>query len=161
MDENAKEQKDPETLIIRSIRNGTVIDHISPGSALQVLKILNLPSPHSSSPISVVMNVGSPGRLKDIVKIEDRELDQTELDKISLISPSATINIIEDFRVKEKRKVHLPKEIVGILRCQNPSCITNRGEPVNGRFRLYTREPLKLKCAYCERIQSNVLEHFV
>jgi len=160
--DNAYEKKEKETLIIRRIRNGTVIDHIPSGRALQVLKILHLPSPHSASPISVVMNVKSRKReLKDIVKIEDRVVDENELNKISLIAPFASINIINDFKVTEKKPVHLPEKIVGILKCQNPSCISNQGEPVTGTFYLYTKQPLKLKCAYCERIQSNILDYFI
>jgi len=155
-------KKDQKTLIIRRIEKGTVIDHIHRGMALQVLKILNLPSPESTSTISVVMNVKSSKMgLKDIVKIEDKFVDETELNKISLIAPTATINIIEHYKVKEKKAVHLPKEIVGILKCQNPSCISNQGEPVVGKFYLYSKQPLKLRCAYCERIQSNILEHFI
>ena len=162
MSEQQQEQKKEKTLIIRRIKSGTVIDHIPYGSALQVLKILHLPSPNYTSPISVVMNVKSKlcGR-KDIVKIEDKVLDETELNKIALIAPSASINIVRDFKVSEKKSVHLPDEIVGILRCHNPNCISNKGEPIQGRFYVYTKAPLKLKCAYCERIQSNIHNHFV
>ena len=162
MTKEAHEEKNEETLIIRRIRNGTVIDHIPCGRALQVLKILHLPSPRSMSPISVVMNVKSRKReLKDIVKIEGRVVDETELNKISLIAPFASINIIKDFKVTEKKPVRLPEKIVGILKCQNPSCISNQGEPVTGTFYVYTTQPLKLKCAYCERIQSNILDYFI
>ena len=162
MTKEQHEKKDEKTLIIRRIRNGTVIDHIPCGDALQVLKILHLPKQGSTSTISVVMNVSSTKQgLKDIVKIEDRIVDETELNKISLIAPSASINIIRDFKVIEKKSVHLPEEIVGILKCQNPSCISNQGEPVAGTFRVYTKKPLKLKCCYCERIQSNIHDHFV
>lgn len=157
-----QEIKKDKILIIRRIKSGTVIDHIPYGNALQVLKILHLPSPDYTSPISIVMNVPSKrcGR-KDIVKIEDKVLDETELNKIALIAPSASINIVQNFKVAEKKSVQLPDRIMGILRCHNPNCISNKGEPVQGSFYVYTREPLKLKCAFCERIQSNIHNHFV
>ena len=92
---------------IAPIRNGTVIDHISPGQALNVLKILNVNENTINSTISVGMHVRSAKKdgFKDIIKIEDRELDKTTLDKIALISPNATISIIRDFVVAEKHSV--------------------------------------------------------
>ena len=162
MDQEKSEKKEEKTLKIRRIKTGTVIDHIPCGRALHVLRILKLPDPNYTSPISIVMNVGSrTSKRKDIVKIEDRILDATELNKISLIAPSATINIIQDFEVREKKTVQLPQVIVDILKCQNPNCISNKGEPVTGKFYIYTKKPLKLKCAFCERIQMNILEHVV
>jgi aspartate carbamoyltransferase regulatory subunit len=87
---------------VTPIRNGTVIDHIDCGMALKVLRIIGVSSNNVSSPISVLMHVPSKkAGFKDVVKVEDRELDPKEVDKISLISPEATINIIRDFNVAE------------------------------------------------------------
>jgi len=138
-------------LKIQPIRNGTVIDHITPGNALKVLKILKIPENVSDSIVSAVMNVESKRGRKDIVKIENRELKASEVDKIALIAPNATINIIRDYEVAEKHHVVVPDEIVGIVKCANPNCISNSKEPIQPRFIVKSREPLRIKCFYCER----------
>ncbi len=99
------------------------------------------------------MNVPSKkvGR-KDIVKIENKELKKEEVDKIALIAPHATWNVIEDYKVLEKSKLEIPKEIEGLLKCPNPKCITNTDEPVTSKFSLEKKEPIKLRCNYCERL---------
>ncbi|RLF26110.1 MAG: aspartate carbamoyltransferase regulatory subunit [Thermoplasmata archaeon] len=138
-------------LKIQPIKNGTVIDHITPGNALKVLKILKIPENASDSIVSAVMNVESKRGRKDIVKIENRELKASEVDKIALIAPNATINIIRDYEVAEKHRVVVPDEIVGIVKCANPNCISNSKEPIQPRFIVKSREPLRIKCFYCER----------
>jgi aspartate carbamoyltransferase regulatory subunit len=140
-------------LKIQPIKNGTVIDHISPGAALKVLRIMGLPSDGTRSVISVAINVTSPktGGQKDVVKIEDREIDPREVNKIALIAPKATINIIRNFEVAKKQVVQLPKEIVGLAKCENPSCISNTSEPIQTRFQVLKKDPPQLKCAYCGR----------
>ncbi|MBE9592270.1 MAG: aspartate carbamoyltransferase regulatory subunit, partial [Proteobacteria bacterium] len=94
-------------LKIQTIKNGSVIDHITAGNAVKVLHILGIPKTFSST-VSVAMNVKSKLGKKDIVKVENRELDPQEVDKIALIAPKATINIIRDFEVAEKHRVKLP-----------------------------------------------------
>ncbi|RLF64472.1 MAG: aspartate carbamoyltransferase regulatory subunit [Thermoplasmata archaeon] len=138
-------------LKIQPIKNGTVIDHITPGNALKVLKILKIPENVSDSIVSAVMNVESKRGRKDIVKIENRELKASEVDKIALIAPNATINIIRNYEVTEKHHVVVPDEIVGIVKCANPNCISNSKEPIQPRFIVKSREPLRIKCFYCER----------
>jgi aspartate carbamoyltransferase regulatory subunit len=91
---------------------------------------------------------------KDIVKIEGRELAPREVDKIALIAPKATINIIRDYEIVGKGKVQLRDEINGILNCLNPNCITNTGEPVETKFYVIVKEPVILRCYYCERIMD-------
>ena len=145
---------------VTPIKNGTVIDHITPGFALKVLHVLKIPEA-SSSVVSVAMNVKSKMDKKDIVKIENRELDTKEVDKIALIAPKATINIIRDFNVVEKHKVHLPDEIVGIVKCSNPTCISNSKEPVKSRFLLVSKDPPRIKCYYCERETENIAERII
>lgn len=144
-------------LKIVPIKNGTVIDHITAGQALNVLKILAI-QPRSDAVVSVVMNVQSKkmGR-KDIVKVEDRELKPEEVDKIALIAPNATINIIRDSEVVAKHKVYLPKVIEGIIRCANPNCISNaEREPVISRFITVSESPPLFRCFYCERMIEDV-----
>jgi aspartate carbamoyltransferase regulatory subunit len=139
------------------IKNGTVIDHITAGQALNVLKILEI-NARTGAVVSVVMNVRSKkmGR-KDIVKVEDRELKPEEVDKIALIAPNATINIIRDSEVIEKHKVYLPESIEGIIRCANPNCISNvEREPVISKFITVSENPPLFRCFYCERMIEDV-----
>lgn len=139
-------------LRVRSIKSGTVIDHITAGNALNVLKILGI-SGGTKAIVSVVMNVpserSSSGR-KDIVKIEDRELIPEEVDKIALIAPHATINIIRDYEVAQKNPVVLPDTISCIVKCPNLNCISNSNEPVFSKFKVL--DSCVLRCVYCESI---------
>jgi len=143
-------------LRVQPIKNGTVIDHIPSGMALKVLKILGI-SDHVASTVTVAMHVAS-GMMKwkDIVKVEDRELNPKEVDKISLIAPSATVNVIRNYNVAEKRRVSLPDTLLGILKCGNPNCITNQKEPVETVFKVSSRAPLLLKCRYCDRVLEDI-----
>lgn len=151
-------------LKIQPIKNGTVIDHISPGAALKVLRIMGLPTEGTRSVISIAINVSTRknGAQKDVVKIEDREIDPKEVNKIALVSPRATINIIRNFEVYKKQVVQLPKEVVGLVRCENASCITNTTEPILSRFVVLKPDPPILRCAYCGRevrdVAGNILE---
>jgi aspartate carbamoyltransferase regulatory subunit len=145
--------KTPRELKVKPIKNGTVIDHISANKALKVLKILGLPRPETG--VTLTMNVQSSQMgSKDIVKIEGRELASREVDEIALIAPQATINIIRDYEIATKGKVRLRDEIKNILNCSNPNCITNTDEPVTTHFIVIQKEPLILRCHYCERIMD-------
>jgi len=147
-------------LKVPRIKNGTVIDHITAGNAVKVLHILGIPK-SSSSTVSVAMNVKSKLGKKDIVKVENRELKRSEVDKIALISPKATINIIRDYEVKEKHRVKLPDEIIGIVKCSNPTCISNSKEPVKSRFKVISKDPARIKCYYCEREPEDISEKII
>ena len=145
-------------LKIRAIENGTVIDHITANKALHILKILGLPDGDTKN-ITIAMNVSSAeiGR-KDILKIENRELDSEELNQVALIAPKATINIIRDFKPIKKDKIVLPEKISSILKCTNPKCITNN-EPMETIFDVIDKENTVLKCHYCEhKIQKNDIQ---
>jgi aspartate carbamoyltransferase regulatory subunit len=147
-------------LKIPLIINGTVIDHITAGNAVKVLHILGIPR-SSYSIVSVAMNVKSKFGMKDIVKVENRELDPHEVDKIALIAPKATINFIRDYEVAKKHKVKLPDEIVGIVSCSNPTCVSNSKEPVKSRFRVISKDPPKIKCYYCEREPEDIADRII
>jgi len=151
-----------EELHVRKIRNGTVIDHIAPGHALDVLRILGI-NGREGVVVSIAMNVSSKrfGK-KDVVKIEERQLAPQELDRIALIAPNATINLVKDFDVIKKEKVHLPDTITGIVRCANPACISNSREPVAPDFKVESSEPLRIRCRFCGRTmeKSDVLKQF-
>jgi aspartate carbamoyltransferase regulatory subunit len=149
-------------LYVNKIRDGTVIDHISAGHALDVLKILGIHGGEGHI-VSVAMNVPSKtNSKKDIVKVENRELRPGEADKIALIAPGATINIIRDYEVAQKAPVQLPDVIKGIVKCANPACVSNAGEPVEPKFLVERKDPLRLRCFYCVRImdKQDVLKQF-
>ncbi len=149
-------------LRVRPIKNGTVIDHITAGQSLNVLRILGIPD-SSEDVVSVVINaLGKHGK-KDVVKIENRELNVREVDKISLIAPNAVINIIRNFDVFEKKHVVIPENAEGVVRCINPNCISNSSEPVTSKFTITSvGDRISLRCEYCERVISeNIATHLL
>ncbi len=138
-------------LKIEKIKNGTVIDHIPSGLGLKVLKILHIDEDIKTS---VFLGIHVPSKkmgFKDILKIENRYLAPKEIAKISLIAPMATVNKIKDYEIAEKYNVPPPKEVIGIVKCSNPNCVTNLNEPVVTEFKVISTEPLRIKCSYCER----------
>lgn len=140
-------------LRIRKIEEGTVVDHISDGRSPLVLKLLGITG-GEDNPVSVAMHVDSKklGK-KDMIKAEYMFLDSRLIDNIALISPTATINIVENYEIKEKRAVQVPQHVVGIMRCPNPTCITNNTrEEVDSNFELLRRRPLLYICRYCDRV---------
>ncbi|HUT27453.1 MAG TPA: aspartate carbamoyltransferase regulatory subunit [Methanomassiliicoccales archaeon] len=147
---------------VTPIRNGTVIDHIECGMALKVLRIIGMTEGKVQSPVSVLMHVPSKKEgWKDVVKVEDRELDPREVDKIALIAPKATINIIRDFNVAEKHNVVMPERVVGKARCSNPNCITNQNEPIEPEFVVEGKNQPVLRCVYCDRNVDDIAENLL
>ncbi|AWR97572.1 aspartate carbamoyltransferase regulatory subunit [Acidianus sulfidivorans JP7] len=137
-------------LLVSKIKNGTVIDHIPAGRALAVLKVLGIKG-NVENRIALVMNVESKKiQKKDIVKIDGRSISEKEAQLITLIAPTATINIVKDYEVVEKRKLDIPEKVEGLLKCPNPSCITNNDVEAKSRFIRESKNPLILKCDYCE-----------
>ena len=136
-------------LTISAIKDGTVIDHIPSDAAFKVAKILDLAG--VTGIISVATNLSSKtmGK-KGIIKVSDKSLTKDEADKIALIAPNATVNIIKGYDVKQKIKVEIPKIINRIIKCSNPNCITNN-EKIPTKFYVLRKEPLRVKCHYCER----------
>jgi aspartate carbamoyltransferase regulatory subunit len=136
-------------LRVSKINTGTVIDHISGGYALDVVKILGITGKEKRV-MTIAINVPSKRMgVKDIVKIEGRALNAQEVNKIALVAPHASINIIKNYIVIEKLEVKLPNTIQGIVRCVNPCCVSNSEEPVSSKFSVKSAEPLVLKCHYC------------
>ena len=140
---------------VTAIKNGTVIDHIPAGKALSVLKMLGIGG-DMSNPVSLVMNVPSQKMGgKDIIKVEDRELTQNELDRLALEAPDATVAIIRAYLVAEKLEINLTDEVVNVARCTFSNCITvNPREPLPHRLIVVNREPLQLRCRYCGKTQD-------
>jgi aspartate carbamoyltransferase regulatory subunit len=150
---------DDQSLRVSKIHNGTVIDHIAGGQALNVLAILGIDG-IEGEPISIVMNTPS-DRLgkKDIIKVEGKELTDEEVDVLSLIAPAATINIIRDYDVVDKRRVTSPDEVRGVLECPNHNCITTENEPVQSHFEVLEDG---VRCTYCDTIiRENLAAHIL
>jgi len=140
---------------VTAIKNGTVIDHIPAGQALKVLELLSL-SGDTSVPVSLVMNVPSKKMGgKDIIKVEDRELTQSELDRLALVAPDSSIAIIRAYSVAEKLNVNLGEEVRNVVQCTFSNCITqNLREPLPHRLKVTKTDPLTLRCHYCQRPQD-------
>lgn len=150
-----KEHREEETvkqLQVSAIKDGTVIDHIESKSTFKVASILKIQD--AGQVVLVGMNLSSHqlGK-KGIIKIEGKNLTQEEVNKIALVAPDATLNIIKNYEVVEKRRVSLPEELVGIVKCFNPNCISNH-ERVQTRFHAVRKTPLRLRCHYCERVMG-------
>jgi aspartate carbamoyltransferase regulatory subunit len=146
---------------INPIRNGTVIDHIKPGTALKVLELLKIDVSENKE-ISVAMWAHSKKLgYKDIIKVEDMELKPKQVNLLAILTPNASISIIRDYQVVKKYKVELPSEIEGIVKCENLNCITNQKEPVPSRLRKLKDEPLTFRCFYCGRDQEDMTGNII
>ena len=139
-------------LMVRRIKEGTVIDHIDEGKGIQVLDALRIDGKDGSFS-TIALNVPSgKSKKKDIIKVENKFLKDDDTNKIAVIAPKATINIIKNYKLIEKRRVSLPNEIDRIFRCSNPDCITNSTEHIESVMDLIDKETMILKCRYCARI---------
>ena len=139
-------------LLVRRIKEGTVIDHIDEGRGLQVLNALRIDGKDGSL-ITIALNVPS-GKFKkkDIIKVENKFLKDDDTNKLAVIAPKATINMIKDYKLVEKRRVSLPNEIDRIFRCSNPDCVTNSTEHIESIMDVIDKEGRVLKCRYCSRV---------
>ncbi|MFC1768316.1 aspartate carbamoyltransferase regulatory subunit [Nanoarchaeota archaeon] len=139
-----KEQKIP------ALKEGTAIDHIPSDRTPKVLQILNLSKIDDF--VSIGMNLKSKQMgTKGIIKIANRLLTQSQLDKLSVIAPGSTVNIISDYNVKKKIIVKMQDKIKKVMKCPNPSCITNAEEVITV-FDVKDKEPLQVRCRFCERM---------
>jgi len=140
-----------KTYKVDAIKNGTVIDHIPEEKGILIAELLCLKSWQYPVTIGVSFTSQNQGK-KDIIKIENRELTEEEVNKIALIAPQATINIIRNYQVAKKFQVELPDILDNIIKCSNPDCVTNH-EPIScSRFFLEENRRNQLfRCAYCER----------
>jgi len=143
-----KEKK--EQLVVSAIKDGTVIDHIPAGLLFNVIDILGLTKIENQ--ITFGTNLESKKlNKKAIIKVSEVFFRKDDLDRIALVAPQAKINIIKDYEVVEKKIVEVPDQIEGIAKCVNPKCITNN-QDVRTRFEVISKEPISLKCQYCEKI---------
>jgi aspartate carbamoyltransferase regulatory subunit len=137
-------------LIVSAIKEGTVIDHIPAKDLFKVIRILNLENSPNTITFGTNLQSNKLGK-KAIIKIEGKFFKQEEINKIALLAQQANLNIIKDYKVVEKMKVEIPDEIVGIVKCFNPKCITNH-ENITTKFTVISKDNLALKCQYCEKI---------
>ncbi len=146
------DESDNKKLIVTKIEDGTVIDRIPPGKALKILTVLGIDENYPYT-VALAMRVKSRKMvLKDVVKIKGKALSEAESQKLSLIAPKATINIISDYKVIKKIEITIPDQVKGIVKCLNPNCVTNTREPVTPSFQVISKEPLILRCNYCDRL---------
>ncbi|MBL7969226.1 MAG: aspartate carbamoyltransferase regulatory subunit [Prolixibacteraceae bacterium] len=137
-------------LKVSAINNGTVIDHIPSENLFKVISILGLQKLKTQITFGANFESEKLGS-KAIIKLSDVFFEDDEINKISLIARNAKLNIIRDYEVVEKRVVEVPDKVIGIVKCFNPKCITNN-EEITTHFTVISKNPLDLKCKYCEKI---------
>ncbi len=136
-------------LKVDAIKDGTVIDHIPAGKALKIIEILGI-SENDQLMIGTHLSSKKYGK-KDIIKVENREFSQHELNLVALIAPSATFVTICNFGSVKKSQVELPAKIERLIKCPNPTCITNN-EIMVTKFLVESKSPIAIRCSYCERV---------
>ena len=138
---------------VDAIQDGIVIDHIAAGCGMKLYRLLGLES--LDAPVAMITNVVSAklGR-KDIIKI-DAAID-VDLDTIGYVDPGATVNIIRDGELKEKKRIEMPEKLVNVLFCKNPRCITSCEQELDQIFCLTDRAKKEYRCAWCETKASNI-----
>ena len=136
-------------IMVTAIENGTVIDHIPTEKTYEVASLLHLQA--LTTPVTIGCNYRSKkiGR-KGIIKVADKFFTDEEISRLSVLAPNVVLNIIKDYQVVEKKTVTLPDELIGLVKCNNPKCITNN-EPMPTRFHVINKETGTIKCHYCER----------
>lgn len=146
--------KNKKELVVSAIENGTVIDHIPSNTVLMVLSILGLDNYEDEVLIGINLDSKKYGK-KGIIKVKGKFFQQNDLNKIALVAPNATLIVIKDYEVEEKKAVEIPNKIDAILRCINPNCITNK-ENIKTKFKVLEKDPLKIQCHYCEKSMTNI-----
>lgn len=138
--------------LVAAIENGTVIDHIPSEKTYEVANILGLQN------LKTVVTIGynylskKIGH-KGITKVEDKFFTDEEISRLSVVAPNVVLNIIRNYEVVEKKKVVTPNELQGIIKCNNPKCITNN-EPMKTVFHVIDKENGIIKCHYCDKEQD-------
>ncbi len=142
-----------KTLSVNAIKNGTVIDHIAAGQALKIIRLLKMTHHHKIATLG--LNLPSETlQYKDLIKVEDWELTQDEANRVAILAPNATINIIRDYEVVKKFKVQIPSFIVNVISCLNPRCISNHERMYSYFHVKQRRKQVLLQCRYCNKIFS-------
>ncbi|MCB6902174.1 aspartate carbamoyltransferase regulatory subunit [Hoylesella buccalis] len=138
--------------LVAAIENGTVIDHIPASKTYQVVNLLELQS--LNTPVTIGNNfVSKKIGKKGIIKVSDKFFSDEEISRLSVVAPKIVLNIIKDYEVVEKKTVETPNELRGIVKCNNPMCITNN-EPMQTVFHVVDKTHGLLKCHYCDKEQD-------
>lgn len=138
--------------LVAATENGTVIDHIPSEKTYEVANILGLQN------LDTVVTIGynylskKIGR-KGIIKIENKFFTDEEISRLSVVAPNVVLNIIRNYEVVEKKKVETPDELRGIVKCNNPKCVTNN-EPMDTIFTVTDKEAGTIRCHYCDKEQN-------
>ena len=132
---------------IDSIVNGIVIDHITAGQGMKLYNLLHLDELDCS--VAIIKNVHS-GKMgkKDIIKVA--ETVDIDMDVIGYVDPNATINIIRNGELTEKKQIDLPEKLVNVIACKNPRCITSTEQELPNMFLLTDKKNRVYRCRYCE-----------
>ena len=139
-------------LQVAALKNGTVIDHIPSDKLFTVVSLLDLQNVDTNITIGNNFESEKLGK-KGIIKIADRYFTSEEVSRLSVVAPNISLNVIRNYEVVEKKDVVMPDELRGIVRCNNPKCITNN-EPMLTWFHVTDKRRGLLKCHYCEKEQS-------
>lgn len=138
-----------ETLAVSAIQNGSVIDHIPAGSGVRLIELLQLKNHPNTITVGLNLPSKSMGK-KDLLKIEGRFLTPHEIHEIAVFAPPATINLIHNFKLRDKFSATLPESIKGLLVCPNTNCVS-RSKDVISLFHVEAqRQVVQLHCHYCE-----------
>lgn len=139
-------------LLVSALENGTVIDHIPCERTMDIVNLLKINETGTTAMVGSNLYSKKMGR-KSIIKVADKFFTDDELNQLSVIAPDVSLCIIKNFEVVEKKQVCMPKEIINIVKCPNPKCITNN-EPMKTIFHISDADKGIIKCHYCEKEQS-------
>ena len=142
-------------LVVEKIDNGTVIDHIPADKVFKIVRILGLEAYEDEILIGTNLCRKKYGK-KGILKIKNKYFSQDEIDKIAIICPTATIIIIKNYEVEQKKHLEIPKHIHKIVKCINPNCITNV-EEIETNFDVVNNDPIQIQCHYCEKTMEEII----
>lgn len=149
--ENIAREMEKKELQVAALENGTVIDHIPSEKLFTVVSLLGLEKLENNITIGCNLKSEKLGT-KGIIKIADKFFCDDEINRIAVVAPNVKLSIIRNYEVSEKKELHLPNELKGIVKCGNPKCITNN-EPMSTRFHVIDKEHCVIKCHYCGKEQ--------
>ncbi len=139
-------------LLVAALQNGSVIDHIPTDKLFTLVHLLQLED--CPNPITIGNNLESSkmGK-KGLIKVADKFFTDAELSRLAVVCPNMRLTVIRDYEVVEKRDILLPEELIDVVKCANPVCITNN-EPMKTRFTVHTDGENVVKCHYCGKTQT-------
>lgn len=142
-----------DKLLVEAIANGTVIDHIAPGQAMNILRLFKFLGKHNHITVGFNLRSSELGS-KDIIKISDVTFSPSETEQLAILAPNATINVISNYKVIDKYDLRLPNETIGAFKCPNSNCITHVEEAATPRFKIFvnSNQEVMMRCHYCERV---------